>query len=464
MKVMLIYPDVDPLSIIPGRLINIEPLQMEYLAAMIPEQDVIIIDMKTDRRWKTVIEKFAPDIVGITGTVIHATRIIEILRIIKEMNQQILTIVGGPHATLVPDDFDDPSVDIIALGHSHQSFQQVVRAFESNSPFGDISDLAFRTDRGLRYTKRNTQRTNLNDLPMPRRDLTARYRSKYCHLVWEKVALMVSSIGCPHGCSFCPCPVLTGRRVLRRSPHLVLRELSEINEKYVYFGDDNFFFDPRHASEIARLIEQFKIKKEYYMLSRADSIVNRPDIVEKWASIGLKKVFIGLETVSDIEMKQLHKKGSVDINTRAVEILHANKVDPLGAFIVRPDFKERDFEDILRYMDRMKIFYFEFTVLTPFPGTPFYEEVRDQLTYTDTRLYDLAHPVLPTTLSLDEFYTFYSRLHRKAMSAGRAVRIRPVVSPLRAKPLVRILPGIVDLFRCARRSHRLFRQMSSRAS
>ena len=118
--------------------------------------------------------------------------------------------------------------------------------------------------------------------------------------------------------------------------------------------------------------------------------------------------------------------------------------------------------DILRYMDRMKIYYFEFTILTPFPGTPFYDLMRDKLLYTDTRLFDLAHPVLPTSLPLKDFYYLYSRLHRKAMGAGRAIRIKPVVSPFRPEPLARLLPGIVSLFRTSRRAQRLLRRMPTR--
>ena len=83
MKITLAYPNIDPLSIIPGRLINIEPLQLEYLAGMLPDHDVQILDLKTDRNWIKELESFQPDIFGITGTVIHSVPMLHVLREVR---------------------------------------------------------------------------------------------------------------------------------------------------------------------------------------------------------------------------------------------------------------------------------------------------------------------------------------------------------------------------------------------
>jgi len=303
------------------------------------------------------------------------------------------------------------------------------------------------------------QTTDLDHLPMPRRDLTEKYRKRYFHLVWKPTALVVTSVGCTHKCNFCPCPVLTGGRFLRRSPELVLAELSEIKERYIYAGDDDFFFDYKHALRIYQLIRDAGIKKQYYILSRVDSINRQPDIVEKWAEIGLKKVFLGLESFRDEELESLNKRCSVENNNRAIEILHQNKVDPLGAFVIQPYYRKADFDALLEYMDKLRIYYHEFTILTPFPGTDFYNKVVDQLTSKDNRLFDLAHSLLPTDLPADEFYKLYSRLYRKAHSPLRALRIKPTVSPFSGFGFLRLTPGILSLFRSGRRAYRSLGQL-----
>lgn len=464
MKILLIYPDTDPLSIIPSGLINIEPLGLEYLAGELAEHNVKILDLKIVKEWSSAVEQFQPDIVGITGTVVHTTRMLEILNNIKNMFPAATTVVGGPHATLVPDDFLSPAVDALVPYHQPAAFRSLVEAVERGRDLRGVDGILLRSNFGWEITYPLPAPNSLNHLPLPRRDLTSGYRHKYCHLVWKPVALMITSVGCPHGCSFCPCPVLTDRRVLRRQPEIFLQELEQIAEPYIYIGDDNLFFDYQNASRIAELIRRAGIKKEYYALSRADSIVKHPDLVELWAGIGLKKVFIGLESPNDDEIKALNKKGTVSENNRALEILHANNVDPLGAFIINPDYVRADFDRILEYMDRMEIYYFEFTVLTPFPGTQFYDEVKSDIISYDTRLFDLAHSLFPTRLPQNHFYRELSRLHRKAASPIRAMRINPVVSPFKRMAYFRQAPQLVRLFLSARKSYRMISCMPERNS
>lgn len=454
MKIMLIYPDTDPLSIIPKKLINIEPLGLEYIAGVLTDHDVEILDMKTESRWELRLAEFQPDVVGISGTVIHTYRMIEVLDKAKEMHPETLTIVGGTHATLMPNDFDHPAVDLVIPGFGTDAVVECVRRFGQRRTFKDVSGVACRDNGRLRFNSPRQTPRDLNHLPMPRRDLTARYRKKYFHLVWKPTALIVSSVGCPSRCSFCPCPVLTNGRYLKRSPELVVQELEEISEPYIYAGDDNFFFDYKHALEIQRLISSSGIAKQYYILSRADEITRHPDLVEKWAEIGLKKVFLGLESINNEELQSLNKKCSVDKNNRAIEILHTNGVDPLGAFIIQPHYTKKDFDDLLRYMDRMRIYYHEFTIMTPFPGTAFYNQVRDEILQTDRRIFDLAHSVLPTSIPADEFYRLLSRLYRRAHSPVRALRIKPNVSPFKRFRFLRLVPGITSLFLGAKRAYR----------
>jgi radical SAM superfamily enzyme YgiQ (UPF0313 family) len=336
MNVLLIYPDTDPLSIIPGGLINIEPLGLEYLAGDLNDHDVTILDLKVEKRWRRVIENCRPDVVGITGTVVHTRRMIAILEYVKQVHPTALTVVGGPHATLVPDDFAMPQVDALVSGQHTAGFRRLVESVESGRAPDKIEGLMLQSGSGWTAAAPAIPHKDLNHLPMPRRELTSQYRDKYCHLFWKPVALMITSVGCPHACSFCPCPALTGRRVLRRSPEQVLQELLNIDEPYVYIGDDNLFFDYHHAMRIADLIQQAGLKKQFYVLSRVDDIVKHPDLIRKWAESGLKKVFLGLESPNDDEIKALNKKGTVSDNSRAIEILHANSVDPLGAFIINP--------------------------------------------------------------------------------------------------------------------------------
>jgi radical SAM superfamily enzyme YgiQ (UPF0313 family) len=102
----------------------------------------------------------------------------------------------------------------------------------------------------------------------------------------------------------------------------------------------------------------------------------------------------------------------------------------------------------------MRIFYHEFTILTPLPGTEFYDEVKSKLMFTDNRLFDLAHSLLPTELPSKEFYKLYSRLYRKAFSPIRAIKIRPTISPFTHLRFLRLLPGLLTLSYSGRKAYR----------
>jgi methyltransferase len=454
MKIVLIYPDTNPMSIIPRAMINIEPLGLEYLAGDLYDHDVTILDFKVEKNWHKALRECDPDIIGLTGTVVHTSRILEIANYAKAINPTVVTVVGGTQATLVPDDFSNHAMDFLIKGQQPGVFRKLVEAIETGRDPQEVEGIMISSPHGWVSTRPTDPINDLNHLPMPRRNLTARYRASYRHLFWKPVAMMISSVGCPHACNFCPCPKLTGHRVLRRSPEMFIRELLEIQEPYIYISDDNLFFDYRHAWRIAELIRRTARSKQFYVLSRVDDVVKHPDLVEKWAAIGLKKVFLGLESPSDDEIRALNKKGSVDENSRAVEILHANGVDTLGAFIIQPDYTREDFDRVLEYMDRMKIYYFEFTILTPFPGTEFFEESLSRISSQDARVFDLAHCILPTAIPSRKFHKEFFRLNLKASSPIRAIRIRPTVSPFSGSGFFRQIPQLVGLYFSAKRAYR----------
>jgi radical SAM superfamily enzyme YgiQ (UPF0313 family) len=147
------------------------------------------------------------------------------------------------------------------------------------------------------------------------------------------------------------------------------------------------------------------------MQARSDSIVRRPDIIEKWAEIGLSIVLIGFEKFRQDELTDLRKRSSIRTNEEAARILRANGVDIWGAFIVDPSWRRPDFDALIDYVRRLKISFPQFTILTPLPGTAFFREKLNELTTRNYELFDFLHSVLPTKLPIREFYENMARLY-----------------------------------------------------
>jgi len=117
MKILLIQP-AKPEKALGGEEFAIyEPLALEYLAAGVAgEHDVRIIDMRIDRDLDAHLREYRPDVVGITSYTVHVNTVKKLFQQIKTLNPDIVTAVGGHHATIMPMDFYTPFIDVIVMG------------------------------------------------------------------------------------------------------------------------------------------------------------------------------------------------------------------------------------------------------------------------------------------------------------------------------------------------------------
>jgi radical SAM superfamily enzyme YgiQ (UPF0313 family) len=184
-----------------------------------------------------------------------------------------------------------------------------------------------------------------------------------------------------------------------------------VTSDIAYFVDDNFLQNLRRAEKIHQLVTEAGLRLKYWMQARSDSIVRRPDLIERWAEIGLSTVLVGFEKFRDDELADLRKRSSVKTNEEAARILRANGVDIWGAFIVDPAWSKSDFDALIDYVRRLKISFPQFSVLTPLPGTEFFREKLGELTTRNYELFDFLHSVLPTRLPAGQFYSEMARLY-----------------------------------------------------
>ena len=426
MKILLIQPPINPNIIGVGTAYLTEPLALEIIAASIPEHDVKILDMRIE---ESVFEKeladFKPDIVGITGYTTDVYKIIDISKKVKSYDKKILTVVGGHHATMLPNDFNKESIDIIVIGEGEITFRELVNAYAKKQGFSYISGLAIRNNGNPVFTKPRDINIDLDKMPYPNRGLTKKYRDKYFRGAWRPVASMMTSKGCPFRCNFCALWKVMKGKYLSRSPESVVEELSKIEEKYIDLAEDNFLHDIKRVEKIYELIKKQNINKIYKLYARSDTIVKHPDIIKKWKEIGTELILIGLESFRDKELKELNKSNTVKNNESAIRILQKNNVEIAGYFIVNPNYTEEDFNALAEYVLTMNLTQPVFTVLTPLPGTDLYREKFNELTTNNYELFDFVHSVLPTKLPKEKFYQCFLELYRKCYTDNQVTFLMP---------------------------------------
>ncbi|MCC6579587.1 MAG: cobalamin-dependent protein, partial [Phycisphaeraceae bacterium] len=238
MKVLLINPPCDPRTIGLQYLAKVEPLALELVGTAVkPGNDVRIVDMMLrPGDLKESLKDFRPDVVGVTSEHVRRNTAIATLRAVRQVVPDCLTVVGGHHPTLVPQDFDDPAVDAVVIGEGVRTFIELCEARKAGQRnLEGIAGLHVRTKDGLIPTAYRPPVRTLDEQPFPDRSLTARYRKHYHYMHEPSVAAVRTSVGCVYPCSFCCCREYTEGKFITRSPHLVVEELKQVQEPFVIF-------------------------------------------------------------------------------------------------------------------------------------------------------------------------------------------------------------------------------------
>ncbi|NOY65256.1 MAG: radical SAM protein [Nitrospirae bacterium] len=423
-----------------------EPLALEYIAASVSEtHDVRILDMRIERNLKDVLEEFSPHVVGITAYTVHVNIVRRLCKEVKRFSPEVFTVVGGHHATVAPEDFISPDINLIVMGEGVFVFREAIEHLKDGKMPEGLPVTAY-IKNGTFVKNPPEPVSDLDVFPFPSRALTARYRKHYFTEWLRPLASVRTSKGCPFRCSFCALWKLTGGRYLRRRPEMIVKELAEIEEEFVFFADDESLIDVKRMKELAGLIKEAGIKKKYFLYGRSDTIARHPELLELWKDIGLERVFVGLEFFRDDDLGYIRKGSTIRHNEDAIKILQSLNIEIYASFIVRPEFRRADFRQFRQYCRRMGLNFATFSVLTPLPGTDFYEEVKDRLITHNYDYFDFIHTLLPTSLPLKEFYKEMYYLYKEAIPICKSISL------LKRFPL-RDIPMIL------RRSNKILRQI-----
>ena len=423
MKILLVQPPPPPDYVGFRRTALPEPLALECIGAVArPGHDVLLLDMRLDATLEETFNDFEPDMVAVTCLTTEVYNAQNILRSVKTWRPDVFTVVGGHHASLMPADFKQPYVDAIVVGEGEITFGELVETLEGtglappDDALAPIKGLAWKktgeADGNWVFNEERPLMPSMDDLPLPARDLAARYAQDYYFLFDQPHACIATSRGCPFRCNFCSVWKFYHKRCRYMSAERVVREIEATEPWSISFVDDNFLSHVPRAWKIIELIRERGIEKAYGMQARTDTISKHPDLLAAWRDIGLHTVLIGFEAATQEGLDAVSKGATIEQNEKAMDILNGLGVHMWGAFIVDPQFTREDFHALKTYREEKDVIYPQFTVLTPLPGTDLYEQRKAELVTHDYRLFDALHAVLPTRLPREEFYKEFAALYR----------------------------------------------------
>lgn len=391
-----------------------EPLALEYLGAglKLDNHEVSIIDARLEQDYEAVLRSDKPQIVGLTGFTNQLTIVKEMASRIKGIDSSIFIIVGGHHATVKPEDFNVKDIDLVVRGEGVTALSEILQYIKFNKSFESILGLGIPGTE--MYLTPPRPHPNLDDLPIPDRSLTIKYRKNYCEEWMKPLASIRTSLGCINRCTYCALWALTDGKYLVRKPELIIEELQSIEEPNVFFCDDESMCDWQRMDKLADLISESGIKKNYYLYARVDTILKHPNLLAKWKDIGLAQVFIGFESFTNKYLNDLKKNITIEQQYKAAKILNDLKISIAGSFMVDSSYTREEFDGLISHIRSLKVDVVTCSILTPLPGTQLYESKKAELISDKPETYDFLHTVLPTKLPLEQFYSEFARLYMKA--------------------------------------------------
>jgi radical SAM superfamily enzyme YgiQ (UPF0313 family) len=417
MKVLLVRPPKPNPKL--GAHLASEPLSLETAAAGLRDCDVRLFDMQIERRGLTeVLDDFEPDLLGISGYTADVYNMRSLLREARRQRHDLFTVVGGHHATIRPEDFARSPVDAIVVGLGAAPFAELVRALQRRADWREIPGIAFPVGSELRFAPERRLPRNLDGDPFPRRDLVARHWKKYA-VLGNPIGLINTSKGCPHRCRFCSIINEMKGKYVTKSAERVADELTRMPQRVIRFADGNTFGSIKRMRRLQEILKGAGLDKTYMFDIRADTVVANADLIHRWKEVGLDLVAVGLESIRESRLRELGKGSTVEDNDRAIDILHDAGIKIVGQFMIDHDFEEADFDHLVEYVIEKRIHIPSFCITTPFPGTPLFEETKDDLITDDYQQLDCFHSVLPTRLERERFLQRYVDLYANCYSLGR---------------------------------------------
>ncbi len=418
MKVALVfprfrYPSGDP------------PLGVLYLAAAlrrISGVEPVVIDPSFERDPLSFISRelsrARPEVVGISAMVTMARDALETARLAKRLLPESAVIMGGPHATVLPERvLADEAVDAVCVGEGEESLAEMVE----KGGFEGVPGFIYRAEGAILRNPDRAPVADLDSLAFPAFDLIdmERYFENWFQLDTVAPGLRGTSVlatrGCPFRCSYCQPTLdrLFGKALRKRSPANLCDELERLKQNWninaFLFADDTFIADRAWVGAFCEEMLKRDLRLLWGCNVRAELVDE--DLLGRMKDAGLRKVYLGIEAYSDRVRNQVfNKKISRGQIESAVAASKSLGLGVQGYFMLgAPGETEGEIFQTLGFSRGLALDDAVFNVTTPLPGTYLFEQYRSEVALEPEDM---------------DYYRRYAFRERAGVSQARMSRIR----------------------------------------
>ncbi len=435
MRILLVHPNYHSGGAeIAG---NWPPAWAAYLAGALKAagfDDVQFLDAMTNNldtgAIRAEMARIAPDVVGVTSITPSIYAAEEVLKIAQDVVPGALRMLGGIHATFMYRQVltEAPWIDVIVRGEGEEILVALMQAVaEERWPAdrGKIKGLAYREGDEIVATQAAPTVKNLDGIDP---DWTILEWDKYIYVpLGVKVAIPNMARGCPFTCSFCS-QWKFWRDYRVRDPKKVVDEIERlVNDHGVGFfilADEEPTINKRKFVEFCQeLIDRgLPDKIKWGINTRVTDIYRDRDLLTFYRKAGLVHVSLGTEAAAQLKLDQFNKETTVAENKEAIRLLREADIFTEAQFIVGLDNETKEtLEETFQMAWDWQPDLANWSMYTPWPFTPLYQELGDKVEVFDFSKYNFVTPIMkPDALTrgelLDGVMKNYRRFYmRKAL-------------------------------------------------
>lgn len=421
---------------------------------------------------QTFIESYDFEWLGITCTTPQLPASVKVLQKIKEVDPQVKVVLGGPHVTLTYSAVKVEKKAGVIDGRAQKAARLLENYFD-HLVSGDGELAVFEL-----FKQDCPQVVDADDLKSPlfmsdevyeSTDMPARHlvdlSSYHYSIEGFKATSLIAQLGCPFKCGFCGGRNSRSLRVIRtRSEFSIIEEMRWLYENYGFTGF-MFYDDELNISKnfVKLLNDIYDLQKELGVEFRLRGFIKAELFTEEQAEAmyraGFRWILSGFEAAHPRILKNIEKIATLEDNTRVVEIAHKYglKVKALMS-VGHPGESYETVMSIKDWLIKMKVDDFDCTVITTYPGTPYYDLATPvegkpgvwSYTYPKTGdklfAYELDHTVTADYYKGDPNGGYVAYVFTEHLSAEELVKLRDEVEQeVRAKLNIPFNPGSVAL-------------------
>jgi radical SAM superfamily enzyme YgiQ (UPF0313 family) len=303
------------------------------------------------------------DLVGISFMTSNAPRAYYLADEFRKRGKRV--VMGGVHPSILPDEAL-AHADSVVIGEAEGVWEQLLEDFQKGSPQKKYHKPSPTLEQYVRIKNRRGARKRL----------------------FGAVPVM-STRGCPYNCDFCCVHDVFGRSIRHVPIPNVVRDIEDSEGKTFLFLDDNIIGDPKYAKQLFQAIKPLKIR---WGGQASISFVKETETMRLAAESGCKGLFFGLESVSTSQLQALRKSPKdIEHVEEAIRRVKDFGIHFHASMIFGFDNDTTDvFPETLDFLNRNRVSSASLNVLTPYPGTKIYNDLRNEgrLITNNWRYYD----------------------------------------------------------------------------